>query len=231
MGGQQPNKDDRRTDPQRNKRKVLDSHGEGMKKTTAIKRIGRQTKTVEIRKKSQVYLADGPGGSKRHEPARLQRNLPRITDKKKRNYGDMEDDIHEFEAHQSPELRPGIAAYPYVTRLSPWNTLKRGYDLEVGGSVTIALNKRADSRETTLVMVKQHSSFSEHGLKMLHQLNGDFFVNLIKAYYFEENLYVVSEYMPISLIQIIATPVWPTELEVSTIVRQVRFEAVHGSAS
>ena len=58
---------------------------------------------------------------------------------------------------------------------------------------------------------------------MLRPLQRKCFINDIKIFGFDDALYVVTEYMAVSLVQILAAPVYPDENQVAAIVGQVGF--------
>lgn len=118
---------------------------------------------------------------------------------------------------------------------SPWRTYDEGYNLRVGGLVTVAKKKRPASKMAAtegrsaaeVIAVRKLSGPSRSGnLSRLLQIQGQYFVKYIEAYEFEADLYVVLEHMPISLVQVVAAPIHPQEAHVAAIVGQVRLQRV-----
>jgi len=116
---------------------------------------------------------------------------------------------------------------------SPWRSYDEGYDLRVGGLVTVAKKKRSGSKmaesrpASEVVAVRKLSGSSRNtSLSMLLRVQGEYFVKCIDAYEFGAELYVVLEHMPISLVQVVAAPVHPKEAHVAAIVGQVGFQPV-----
>ena len=115
---------------------------------------------------------------------------------------------------------------------SPWRSYDEGYDLRVGGLVTVAKKKRqvsqmAESRPASEVAIRKLSGSSRNNnLSTLLRVQGEYFVKCIEAYEFGADLYVVLEHMPISLVQVIAAPVHLRETHVAAIVGQVGFQPV-----
>lgn len=90
---------------------------------------------------------------------------------------------------------------------SPWRTYDEGYDLRVGGLVTVAKEKRsgsnlAESRPASKVVAirKLPGSSRNANLSTLLRVQGEYFVKYTDAYEFGADLYVVLEHMPISLV-------------------------------
>lgn len=90
---------------------------------------------------------------------------------------------------------------------SPWRTYDEGYDLRVGGLVTVAKKKRPGSKmakgrpDSKVVAIKKLSGLSRNAnLFTLLRVQGKYFVKCTGAYEFEGELYVVLKYMPISLV-------------------------------
>jgi len=120
-----------------------------------------------------------------------------------------------------------------VKEESPWRTYDEGYDLRVGGLVTVAKKKRtgskmAESRPASeVVAIRKLSGSSRNAnLSTLLRVQGEYFVKCTGAYEFGAEFYVVLEHVPISLVQVIAAPVHLKETHVAAIVGQVRFQPV-----
>ncbi len=116
---------------------------------------------------------------------------------------------------------------------SPWRTYGEGYDLRVGGLVTVAKKKRPGSKmaesgpASAVVAIRKLSGSSRNAnLSTLLRVQEEYFVKCTEAYEFGADLYVVLEHMPISLVQVVAAPVHPRETHVAAIVGQVEFQPV-----
>ena len=102
---------------------------------------------------------------------------------------------------------------------SPWTTYDRDYQVELGGPVSVAERKGPD---LGLVVVKQLSTANaDSKLLMLRVISGGSFTCCIEIFRFEDVLHVVSEYMTMSLLQIVAAPRYPHESHVAAIIGQV----------
>lgn len=102
---------------------------------------------------------------------------------------------------------------------SPWTTYNRDYHVELGGPVSVAERRGPGFG---LVVVKQLSIANADGkLSMLRLISGDSFVRCIEIFCFDDVLHVVSEYMTMSLLQIVAAPRYPRKIHVAAIIGQV----------
>lgn len=122
--------------------------------------------------------------------------------------------------------RPGLrrSTSSGIKKESPWRIYDGGYELRVGGLVTVAKKKRPVSE---VVAIRKLSGSSRNdNLSTLFQVQGEYFVKYTKAYESEADLYIVLEHMPISLVQVVAAPVHPRETHVAAIVGQVRFQPI-----
>ena len=117
----------------------------------------------------------------------------------------------------------------------PWRTYDGGYNLRVGGLVTVAKKKRQASNMAAIkgrsasdvVAVRKLSGSSRsENLSRLLQIQGEYFVKCIEAYEFEVDLYIVLEHMSISLVQVIAASIHSQETHVAAIVGQIRLQLV-----
>lgn len=107
------------------------------------------------------------------------------------------------------------------TQVQPVQLTKynRDYQVELGGPVSVAERKAPDSG---LVVVKQLSTATPDGkLSMLRLISGGSFIRCIEIFHFEDVLHVVSEYMTMSLLQIVAAPRYLRESHVAAIIGQV----------
>ena len=124
----------------------------------------------------------------------------------------------------SASLRPGVQPDAPPLRVkdgSPWETYNKDYQLELGGLVTVA-GRRCPVSE--LVVIKELlGSSTDATLSVLHQIQGSCFVNCVEIFHFRNALHVISEYMMMSLLQIVAAPQYPNENQVTAIIGQVNF--------
>ena len=99
---------------------------------------------------------------------------------------------------------------------SPWEIYKKHFDLDLNGPVTVAQGK------TGLVAVRTFTvAGAEKALYMHGQVRHSNIVEAIEAFTTETSFYIVLEYMPISLYQIVESAKYPTESELAAILRQV----------
>jgi hypothetical protein len=124
---------------------------------------------------------------------------------------------------QGPTKMPGPATHTdavlEVHEGSPWNAYEEGYEIELGGHTITAERKHPASGLVTIR--KMADSATKSKLSMLRKLQQKHFVNYVEVFSFSDVTYVVSEYMAISLVELIAVSVFPKEKHVAAIVGQV----------
>ena len=125
----------------------------------------------------------------------------------------------------APRAPPARSPWPplAVRNESPWKSHEKGYETELGGSVTVAKRKHPASG---LVVVKELSGPSaENQLSMLRHISaetqGAHFLSCLAVCRFEQIFHIISECMATSLTQIVAVPQYPREHEVAAIIGQV----------
>ena len=102
---------------------------------------------------------------------------------------------------------------------SPWQSLQKVYELKLDGFITVAV-RRPPSCE--LVTVKSFvGSDSQQKMERLQQTHHENFVAFLETFRSEGSLHVVLDYIPISLAHMIASPAYPTELQLAAILGQV----------
>ena len=101
---------------------------------------------------------------------------------------------------------------------SPWETLQRVYELRFDMFTTIAIRKASPC---DLVTVKALRKTECEELEMLQQIRHSNFVALLESFRDQDGLYAIVEYVSISLEQIVASPPYPTELQLAAILGQV----------
>jgi hypothetical protein len=102
---------------------------------------------------------------------------------------------------------------------SPWEKYEKAYDLELGGPVEVAVRK---APPVELVHVRAFSKLAaEKTLHMFRQIQHCNIVAALDAFTTDDGLYVVLEYMPVSLDRIVRSPAYPDERQLATILGQV----------
>jgi len=102
---------------------------------------------------------------------------------------------------------------------SPWKTLQKVYELKLKDFTTVAARFFSPCE---LVTVKLFEKPADGGLDMLQQIRHENFVTFLESYQFEECSYPILEHVAISLVQIVTSPPYPTELQLAAIIGQVR---------
>lgn len=123
---------------------------------------------------------------------------------------------------------PRLQVQPFVLPLtakdeSPWKTYNKEYTIELGGLVAVAERKHPAHG---LVVVKEFSGHNaESKLSILRQIpesiQSSYFVSCLEVFHFQNVLHIITEYMTISLLQIVAAPRYPRENQVAAIIGQV----------
>ena len=129
---------------------------------------------------------------------------------------------HDVSATSRPQVQPFQLPLT-VKDESPWKTYNKEYQIELGGLVTVAERKYPASG---LIVVKELLGPSaESKLSMLRRIpdaiQSPYFVSWVEVFHFENVLHVISEYMTVSLLQIVAAPRYPRENHVAAIIGQV----------
>jgi hypothetical protein len=111
---------------------------------------------------------------------------------------------------------------------SPWKKYEKVYDLELGGPVEVAVRK---APPVELVHVRTFSKLAaEKTLHMFRQIQDRNIVAALDAFTTDDGLYVVLEYMHVSLEQIVRSPPYPDERQLAAILGQVS-SFIHARAS
>lgn len=118
-------------------------------------------------------------------------------------------------------VRASVRAHEYVMTKyeSPWKTFQKVYDLKLKDFTTVAARIFPPCE---LVTVKLFEKPADGGLDMLQQIRHENFVTFLESYQFEECSYSIFEHVAISLVQIVTSPPYPTELQLAAIIGQVR---------
>lgn len=104
---------------------------------------------------------------------------------------------------------------------SPWEKYEKIYDVELGGSMEVAIRK---APPVELVHVRVFTT--QAAPKTLHvyrQLQHRNIVTALEAFTTDNGLYIVLEHMPLSLEQIVRSPAYPDERQLAAILGQVSF--------
>ncbi len=101
----------------------------------------------------------------------------------------------------------GIRPYEHLEMKyeSPWQSLQKVYELTVKNFV---------------------GSDSDEKVKRLQQIQHQNLVGFLDAFYSEGSVYVVLDYVPISLTQMVSSPAYPTELQLAAILGQVNHSTI-----
>ena len=109
--------------------------------------------------------------------------------------------------------------YTKIKHDSPWNTYEAGYDLKLHEFVTVAVRKAPQRGK---VAIRQFAGPDvHHKLHMLHRISHERFVTMMEIFEYQKTWYAVFEHVVISLTQVVNSPPYPTEGQLSAIVGQV----------
>jgi hypothetical protein len=106
-----------------------------------------------------------------------------------------------------------------IRRESLWNMYDKGYELELGGTVTIA-GQKVFPRNLAVVRAFLEGR-AEKTLHIFQSIQHNNFAAALEVFISEEIFYVVLELMAISLDQLVASPEYPNQLMLAAIVGQV----------
>ncbi|OCK73599.1 kinase-like protein [Lepidopterella palustris CBS 459.81] len=102
---------------------------------------------------------------------------------------------------------------------SPWQKYDKVYDIELGGSVEVAIGKVPPFK---LVHVRAFSKpVAEKTLHMFRQVQHRNIVAALEAFATDDSLYIVLEHMPVSLEWIVRSPAYPNEGQLAAILGQI----------
>jgi hypothetical protein len=127
---------------------------------------------------------------------------------------------HALQSHSSEaELIP-------VLKGTPWESYEERYDLNLGGWITVAGKKPRRTgkkpRRTGQVIAVRVIPNVEEDLYRIQQLRHENFVSVYEIFAFESSFHIISERMQISLDHVVASPAYPDESELASIIWQVR---------
>lgn len=112
-----------------------------------------------------------------------------------------------------------------VTEGSPWKHYRNAYGLELGGPLTVVCKTPATKQLFAMHSFSEPSK--EEKLYMLRQLKHENLLSPEEIFFFENSFYIVSEYLAISLEELIL--VRPDEVQLAAIVHQVRHVWLSGT--
>ena len=118
-----------------------------------------------------------------------------------------------------PRTRPD--EYEGVKNESPWNTYKKRFQVKLDRWVTIADRRESVRKRVVVKSFSGQDSYDE--LRMLHHIRHDNFATVLESFRFEGSFYVILERLPISLVQVVASPPYPSEQELAAIMGQVNW--------
>ena len=106
-------------------------------------------------------------------------------------------------------------------RESPWGKYEKVYNVELGGTVEVAVRKAPP-----MELVHARAFTTQASAKTLHlfrQLQHRNIVVALEAFTTDTSLYIILEHMPISLDQIVRSPAYPDDRQLAAILGQVSF--------
>jgi len=114
----------------------------------------------------------------------------------------------------------GIRAYQSfrIQQKSPWESFRKTYRLQLGGTVTVAVREEPPSE---LVMIRAFAPTSEKSVYMIQRIHHLNVVTILEAFVTTDHFYAVLEHLPISLDHVVACPDYPSELQLTAILAQV----------
>ena len=115
----------------------------------------------------------------------------------------------------------GIRPHEYVEMKyeSPWHGLQKVYELKLDSFIAVAIRKPPSCE---LVTVKNFvGSDSDTKVKRLQQTQHQNFLGFLEAFHSEGSVYVVLDHIFISLAHVVASPAYPTELQLAAVLGQV----------
>jgi hypothetical protein len=103
----------------------------------------------------------------------------------------------------------------------PWRRYTKEYDLDLAGPVIVSVRK---GPPIELVHVRAFpTSAAETTLYMFRRVHHDNIVTPLESFTTDDFLYIILEYMPVSLHWIVRCPAYPNERQLRAILRQVSF--------
>jgi hypothetical protein len=108
-----------------------------------------------------------------------------------------------------------------VMKGTPWESYEERYDLDLGGWITVAGKKPRRRGQVVAVRIIPNVEEDVYEIQqLLQQLRHENFVSVYEIFAFESSFYITSERMQISLDHVVASPAYPDESELASIVWQ-----------
>ena len=124
--------------------------------------------------------------------------------------------LRTVEAHKA-SLRP--AEYVMTQHTSPWNSYDGKYELQIEEFITVAVKKTSPGILVTIKAINESSS--DEKILMLQSLQHECFSIPRDIFRFEQSLYIVFDYIPVSLFEVVLCPAYPSEEQLAAILGQV----------
>jgi hypothetical protein len=106
-----------------------------------------------------------------------------------------------------------------ISTESPWTVYDKIYELDRGGPIEVAALKASPVK---LVHIRKFSKpATEKALHRFRNIQNPNIITALNVFTLEDSLYVVLEYMPILLEEIVRLPAYPNERQLAVILRQV----------
>ena len=109
--------------------------------------------------------------------------------------------------------------YSMIKYASPWDSYDEKYELQFDIFITVAVKKDSPSALSTIKKFDQSSS--DEKLLILQTLRHKCFSIPLDVFRFEESLYIVFEYISVSLFEVVRCPAYPNEEQLGAIFEQV----------
>lgn len=117
--------------------------------------------------------------------------------------------------------RPGVQVeHKGIKDGSPWNSYSRSFQVKFTDFVTVA-TRIGGRRKCVVVKSFLAGEHSQQQLEMIHGIRHDNIVTVLETFRHEGSFHVILERIPISLVQIVASPPYPREQELAAILGQV----------
>ena len=115
------------------------------------------------------------------------------------------------------KLRP----YEYIEprNSSPWNTYDKKFQLKIKEYVSVAVKKALPDELSVIKSFDEEAAYEK--ILMLQRLRHERFVLPLEVYNFDQTSFVVFDYIPLSLAQVVESPVYPDQEQLAAILRQV----------
>ena len=102
---------------------------------------------------------------------------------------------------------------------SPWNSYDKKYELKINEYVTVAVEKNPSCKLVAIKVFDREASREK--LVTLQRLRHKRFASPLEIHNFRQTSFVVFDYIPLSLAQVVESPLYPNQEQLATILRQV----------